>query len=452
MHDVYNTVMIQNLKDVLDMFGGRGVEVVYFKLLATKQDNDKNQIYLGSSLEGAANLFPSNINFRAPSKSLNKRFSRKGKPKLEAMLDFYWLINERSECQAPNTKIIDYFQYPEIRLSGFLSKCSAAPDSLRRSKQSEYGARVLCLGSNKDGKTYGYVLNSKNHQFLHEIKNLPQHDSIQILRYQVTNRLSSSFSNSPKEQLLKEIRQIVNAGWHPSQKLNKQGKSIAYTANNGGGYTLEALLNIMPNAHKAPDKYGFEIKSHKGDKISLMTPTADGGDEGKLSFSEFMNKHGWQSRKDVKRIVFTGPFKESVPKKNISLFLKGQTNTNQWLSESEIYVHLKKEGYANDVSLWSLSKLASSWEQKHAQALYIERERSNLNQYRFLPKVYLCTGTSIWNFLKALKARKVEYDPAHTIYSNGLKKIRPQWRISASKGKILENLQALYNHVDVIEL
>ena len=31
--------------------------------------------------------------------------------------------------------------------------------------------------------------------------------------------------------------------------------------------------------------------------ISLMTPTADGGDEGKLSFFEFMKLHGWEISK-----------------------------------------------------------------------------------------------------------------------------------------------------------
>ena len=45
-----------------------------------------------------------------------------------------------------------------------------------------------------------------------------------------------------------------------------------------------------------------------------MTPTADGGDEGKLSFFEFMKLHGWESREVKGKFVFTGPFRESTPK------------------------------------------------------------------------------------------------------------------------------------------
>jgi hypothetical protein len=439
-------------KDLLGLFASRNVDVVYFKFLADKQDNDKNQIYLGSSIEGAANLFPSKINRRTPSLSKKKRHSNSGKPKIEAQLNFFWITDKNKHSHAPNTKIIDYFQYPEIRMSGFLSNCKDAPISLRRRHQADYGKRVLCMGSNRLGETFGYVLNSKEHNFLPQLQQLPQHDSIKVFRYQITKIQEKFLSKSPREKLLNELKSIVHAGWHPSIKLNNQGVCMPYEANNGGGYTLEALLDIKPNAEKAPDKYGFEIKSHKGDKISLMTPTADGGDEGKLSFVEFMKLHGWESKEVKGKFVFTGPFRESVPKNNMVLFLHGLTNEKQWLSEEDIYVHIRKNSYSNDVSLWSLSKLLSSWEQKHAQAIYVERERNKFNQYKFKPKVYLCTGTSIWNLLFAIKDKVVDYDPAHTIYPNGEKKVRPQWRISAAKSKIFHNLKSLYNKVEIIEL
>ena len=195
---------VNSIKDLFGLFASRNVEIIYFKFLADKQDNDKNQIYLGSSIEGAANLFPSKINRRTPSLSKKKRLSNTGKPKIEAQLNFFWIIDKHKHSHAPNAKIIDYFQYPEIRMSGFLSNCQRAPDSLRRRRQAEYGKRILCMGSNRLGETYGYVLNSKEHNFISQLKQLPQHDSIKVFRYQITKILEESPPQPPREKPLKE--------------------------------------------------------------------------------------------------------------------------------------------------------------------------------------------------------------------------------------------------------
>ena len=49
---------IITLDQLRSKFAGEGVRTAYVKLLSPKQDNDKNQIYLGSGLDGVTNLFP----------------------------------------------------------------------------------------------------------------------------------------------------------------------------------------------------------------------------------------------------------------------------------------------------------------------------------------------------------------------------------------------------------
>ena len=47
---------IKNLKELRDRFRLFGVDTIYIKRLSAKQDNDKNQIYLGSGLDGVTNI------------------------------------------------------------------------------------------------------------------------------------------------------------------------------------------------------------------------------------------------------------------------------------------------------------------------------------------------------------------------------------------------------------
>jgi len=105
---------------------GQDVRTAYVKHLSPKRDNEKNQIYLGGGLDGVTNLFPARVEVRSASTSLAKRKSKAGKLKLEARIDLAWLGGNGVRYDAPNTRIIDYFQYPEVRMSGFLAGCNDA--------------------------------------------------------------------------------------------------------------------------------------------------------------------------------------------------------------------------------------------------------------------------------------------------------------------------------------
>lgn len=129
---------VASLDQLLGLFRGQGVRTAYVKLLSPKQDNEKNQIYLGGGLDGVTNLFPARIEVRSASASVSKRKSAAGKPKLEAQIDFAWLGGNGARYNAPKTRIIDYFQYPEVRMSGFLAGCEGGPDALRRRMLGEF--------------------------------------------------------------------------------------------------------------------------------------------------------------------------------------------------------------------------------------------------------------------------------------------------------------------------
>ena len=121
---------ISRLSELKTLFGKHGVSRIYIKHLAPHQDNDKNQIMLGSELTNLP--FPMVIESRGRSKSVAKKYSKKGESILQAKLDFAWMDQNADLHEAPDAKIIHYQQYPEIRFSGFLNKCTCRPDALRK--------------------------------------------------------------------------------------------------------------------------------------------------------------------------------------------------------------------------------------------------------------------------------------------------------------------------------
>lgn len=117
------------LEQLQSLLSSQSVRTAYVKLLSPKQDHEKNQIYLGGGLDGVTNLFPARIEARSASESRTKRKSAADKPKLEAQIDFAWLGGNGARYDAPNTRIIDYFQYRE---SGCRDFSRAAQRALMR--------------------------------------------------------------------------------------------------------------------------------------------------------------------------------------------------------------------------------------------------------------------------------------------------------------------------------
>ena len=246
---------ISEFQEVEDLFSKNGVNQIYVKELSEKQDNDKNQIYLGKDIRG----FPGRIKERSRSNSKSKRKSDFGKNKVELLLNFSWLDKNGKKYPAPNARIINYFQYPEIRLSGFLNGCSSAPDSLRRTRQHKYGKRFLCLGVNENNEILGLVINQLEDPLGSTFPELPTSSLSSIIK---THSIGYIDKN-PRDLLINELKEIHLKGWHKSIRLSPDyTQPIPFNGGQGGGYTLEALLGIVSNSKKTPDKYGFEIKAY----------------------------------------------------------------------------------------------------------------------------------------------------------------------------------------------
>lgn len=448
---------LSTIDQLQELFHGFGVDAIYVKHLSPKQDNDKNQIYLGSGLDGVVNLFPAEISVRSASESLNKRKSEAGKPKLEAKIDLAWIGDDGAVCPAPDARIIDYFQYPEIRLSGFLEGCKSPPDALRRRNQAGYGKRILALGLAPSGRVLGRVLTERDDPLVGVFPELPELASAPILRVLAVGAPAGA---TPLGLLRVELASIIEAGWHRSVIL-KPGASgpVPFSGAQGAGYTLEALLGVAANASKAPDKYGFEVKSYSGARISLMTPTPDGGYQGDHTFREFMERYGHAGVKDDGSRRFTGIHRCGVVnnRTGIELRVNGYDPATGKFADNteEIAVQLVAAATGDVVASWSLEHLANSWNKKHASAIYIpvsKREAgggtSDSMEYSYGPTALVGQGTDVWKLLRAIHAGAIYYDPADSIYADGRAKVRSQWRINSSGLK--EAMKTLYASVEEI--
>lgn len=441
---------IVTIEQLQAVFRSQGVRTAYVKVLAPKQDNDKNQIYLGGGLEGVTNLFPATIEARSASTSLAKRKSKRGKPKLEARLDFAWLGGNGCRYDAPHTRIIDYFQYPEVRLSGFLNRCEAAPDALRRRMLAAFGKRILVMGTAADGKVVGMVLTERDDPLVPAFPDLPLAAATGVLRVLTVD---GSAGTDPAELLRHELAAIVRGGWHWS-RINQGGVISPFAGSQGGGYTLEALLGVAANGNKAPDRHGFEIKSFSGSRISLMTPTPDFGYQGDRTFREFMERFGHPAVKGDGSRRFTGLHKAGMinAKTGLQLVVNGYDVENDTFSDvDEVSVTLVHHETGEVAAGWSLQKLANSWNAKHANALYIAfnaRAGESGSEYSYASRWVQGRGTDVWRLLRAIAVGTVFYDPADTIYADGKTKVRPQWRVNSSQ--LPEAMRLLYAETSVV--
>ena len=266
----------------------------------------------------------------------------------------------------------------------------------------------------------------------------------------------SELLETPGDILSGKLRRIIAQGWHDSVR-NKGGTIIPFKGNQGAGYTLEALLGVETNALKEPDILGYEVKSYRGSKISLMTPTADGGPEGDMSFREFMTQYGVPAKKNDGSLRFTGVVRagRTSSARGLSLRVKGYDAAEDRFSinPEDIAVEQFFVESGDLLSSWSLTKLAEGWNRKHAFAVYIPANKRPDNDgdndaYRFLNPFYLCEGTDVFRLFRAIATGHVYYDPAHTIYTNGEQKVRPQWRVSTTRFE--DTLRLLYRKVEAV--
>jgi hypothetical protein len=395
-----------SLEKIYRQFIDNGVCEVYIKFLS-ENDNSKNQIYLS---EDFVQILP------AHKTELKVQYSKKRNAQVYIFhnhLSFNWLM-PNGIVPAPKAKLIFYPQYPEVRFSGFLTGSKGAPADLVGVRTTK--PRVLLLGSDSDGKSFGIVK-----VLTPKLKKEILEDS--LLWKEPKNGQDPKFfykeltEDNPIITITKAIRKIHKMGWISSCRL-KKGVMIPYTARNGGGYTLEAHLGISPNGRSEPDYMGWEVKQHafKKSVITLMTPDPDKGLAALKGIKEFILKYGYKDRSGkLNRMNFGGVYRNGSEAHHLTglrLVIIGYSNGIISDPEGSIALINKKN---EKVAEWSFEKIMVHWTRKHNKAVFVPSEQKVENKeifYRYLKNISLGQISKFITFLDLVDKGIVYLDPA----------------------------------------
>ena len=231
--------------------------------------------------------------------------------------------------------------------------------------------------------------------------------------------------------------------------MHSDGSVRPYAAQNGGGYTLEAELGIIPNGIAEPDFLGWEIKQYAvrnfvnfraTSPVTLMTPEPTSGVYVD-AFGTFMHDYGYDDTKGrVGRRNFGGIYKcGGAPhaRTSVRMIVEGYdpgTGTIDDMGGSILLIDPNDRIAAG----WAFKDLLNHWNRKHAQAAYVPSEAVGTpREYRYADRVQLGKGTDFFRFMRLVNQGNVYLDPALKI-ENGRQKKRNQFRVSHA------NLPELY--------
>ncbi|MRU14947.1 hypothetical protein FDP25_05840 [Roseovarius sp. A21] len=432
-----------SLKELVDVMRAYGVTRFYAKRLAPN-DNSKNQVYLGGGFE-ALNVLPHGeveTDFEQRAGSVRRRD--------KASVKFEWIHAEGSS-RAPDAQLILYPKYPEVRMSGFLRGAAHAPNDLMTSRDP---GRVLFFGVVPSGLILGYVsaVQSGVVRELDTIGDLPE-----IGVFLNLTKLISASGRDPKSELLSELKRIHQKGWIAGQRMHSDGEVRPYAAPNGGGYTLEAELGIIPNGVAEPDFLGWELKQYAvrdfaslraTSPVTLMTPEPTVGRYSD-DFHGFMASYGYDDTKGrPNRRNFGGIYRNLAPasaRTGVRMVLEGYDAANGKIDDLGGKV-LLVNGDDDVAAGWEFANLLNHWNRKHAQAAYVPSESSGKpKSYRYADRVQFGTGTDFFKFMRLIHEGKAYLDPAVKVENGKIKK-RNQFRVNH------RDLAGLYGHFETVTL
>lgn len=437
-----------SLKELLSIFTAAGANKIYLKPLA-ENDNSKQQIYLGGSFD-ALNELP----FGAISTHADCKI-----PNFKAKVDLSWLSESGDFAPAPRAQLILYPSYPEVRLSGFLLGCSAAPSHWmqpvpreQRKGKDALDGRVLFLAVTPDRRILAYLAppqSNTSHEVFEKIDGgkLKTAANTGVL-YLISQ--SGSASTTGRDSLLAQLRRVKSKLWIPGSRLRADGQAIPYSASNGGGYTLEAELGIRPNGIAAPDYQGWEIKASSDSRITLMTPEPDSGHYGTHGVESFIRKYGYKRPDGT--WYFTGMHRVGViqAKTKQRLILVGFDEKTETVTDVNGGIFLlDKDGSPS--AGWTYPRLIDHWGRKHANTAYVPYQRNAINQYLYPGPVLLGAGTGFGKFLAAMHAGDVFYDPAPKI-TPATGTMGPRVKARSQFRTTKRSLPELYDSFEVIDL
>jgi hypothetical protein len=193
-----------NFKKLKKLIHDLGGKKIYVKRLA-ENDNSKNQVYLGSSFD-VLNIFPIEEIYSDETGGWKRE-------RFKASLNFNWISEDGELLKAPNSQLVLYPKYPEVRFSGFLANCSYPPDLMRHRMED----RLMIFSVIKTGEIVGFV-DGPDSEISQELKNLTD-----LEKHGVFNILQIKEGDN-KTLLLNAIKGIHQKAWINSKKLNKRGE------------------------------------------------------------------------------------------------------------------------------------------------------------------------------------------------------------------------------------
>ncbi len=417
-----------------------GAVRLYAKRLAPN-DNSKNQVYLGGDFS-ALNVIPyTNVHTDSSTSAGSVRNRAK------ANVSMFW-VDAEGKHQAPNAQLILYPKYPEVRMSGFLQNCTAAPSDVMNSRDE---GRVLFFGITTTGELLCYASGTGQHlsNYMHE------NNAFNQIGIFLEIPMAKAGADDNREYLLAKLTEIHDKGWIPSQKLSRNGGTLPYSAPNGGGYTLEAELGISPNGFAEPDYLGWEIKQYGVNNfeeyiprspVTLMTPEPTGGIYKSKGISEFMYKYGYPDKRGVlDRINFGGIYSCSSgyhDTTKVKMELCGYDSAKKKIIDIAGGIVLKDQK-GEEAATWAYTSMMEHWNKKHALAAYVPsmRHYKPSIEYSYGEQVLLCSGTDFLLFLKAMSNSTIYYDP-------GIK----MENISSRKPKFKKRSQFRIKHSDLTSI
>jgi hypothetical protein len=426
-----------------------GARVVLVKHLAAN-DNGKNQIYVGGDMSSIGLLPSGELKFRAQKLDRGPIFG--------ADLQLCWLNKDDQLEPAPDAKIISYPQYPESRLSGFVRGCSAAPAKLfDQTKDGRTPGRVLLLAPLDDGRIIAVAYGGDTEQAAALAAAFGE-------RYGVFQLfpLEQRPLDDARHALLTELNRICQLGWVRPVRLLKDGTTRPCVGRNCAGVTLETLLGISANGFAEPDFHGWEVKQHgvgsllkpRSGRITLMTPEPDGGVYAAEGPEYFVRRWGYRDRNGHEdRINFGGEYsaiKNASPLTGLRLAMLGFDAEREAIDGAGQIALLTREDEV--AASWSFTKLMNHWRRKHARAVYVPSEKTDVGgiRYRFGNEVLLGEGTSFNLLLRAIAGGAVRYDPGLKIEDASTASAKGKWRsqFRAPYGQV----PALYQTARTVDL
>jgi hypothetical protein len=386
-----------------------GAQRIILKPLANN-DNSKQQIYLGSDFHVIRQI---------PSGNVRSAGVGKYGPVFKAPINLYWFSMDGTVELAKGSQLILYPKYPEVRLSGMVRGCCLAPSHLlqpptkEERKAREGSTRYLILGVRKES-VLAWVSAWKDFASL-EATELINRGAISLATsvfYEYC--LQPQQSTDSRTQLIHKLKEIYHNSPHSGRRLNAKGVLLDYKAQNGAGYTLEALFGITPNGHSSPDFMDWELKAHSSGPVTLMTPEPDSGSY-RQDILAFMDSYATSTSESKKNFASRHNINIFNKKSGLTLRFEGYDKSSGQISDPDGGLMLR-DSAGNLAAGWSFSKMIEIWKRKHANTCFVSYKRHpDINAYSYGPNILLATGTDLASYLNALANSIIYYDPGTNI-------------------------------------